>query len=103
MTRREERRKRVIALCEEMVHFMGELDMREAQKYYRKQADALRSENTYFGRRRRYRDIFLASNSGAGGLGDAYITRPDGTGDVPATNAFRDCLSRLLKATYTIP
>ena len=36
-------------------------------------------------------------------MSDLYVTKPDGTGDVPATKAFEACLHALLKETRTFP
>ncbi|MCS5511849.1 hypothetical protein NY537_03710 [Curtobacterium flaccumfaciens pv. betae] len=75
--------------------------MHSAQSFYLKNADALDADETMLGRRRIYRTIYSATNTGAGGMNDLYVTKPDGTGDVPASKAFEACLHALLKETRT--
>jgi hypothetical protein len=103
MSRSDDRRDRVISLCGEIAAFLGRMNVPEAQPFYLRQADRLRGEQTILGRRRIYRTIYSAANTGAGGMSDRYITKPDGTGDVPATEAYYKCLHQLLKATRTFP
>ncbi|PZE82687.1 hypothetical protein [Curtobacterium sp. MCBD17_032] len=103
MSRADRKRDRVIALCEEMAGFMCRMGMQEAQPFYLRQAEALRDEPTYLGRRRTYRTIYSASNTGAGGMSDLHVVKPDGTGDVPTTDAYYRCLHALLRATRTFP
>lgn len=103
MSSADRKRERVIALCEEMAGFMGLMGVPEAQPFYLRQADALRVEQTYLARRRIYRTIYSASNTGAGGKSDLYVVEPDGSGDVPATDAYYGCLHALLRATRTFP
>lgn len=102
-SRADEKRERVIELCEEMARFMGVMGRGEAQPFYLSQAEALRGEETFLGRRRVLRTIYSAANTGAGGMSDLYVVGEDGTGDIAATDAFTTCLHALLRATRTFP
>ena len=101
MSRRRDRRDRVVALSRQIAAFLGRVNMHSAQSFYLKHADALDADETMLGRRRIYRTIYSATNTGAGGMNDLYVTKPDGTGDVPASKAFEACLHALLKETRT--
>ena len=103
MSRKTDRRDRVVTLSRQMAAFLGRMDMHPAQSFYLRHADALSAEETMLGRRRIYRTIYSATNTGAGGMSDLYVTKPDGTGDMPATKAFEACLHALLKETRTFP
>lgn len=103
MLRRRSARDEVVALCNEVAGFLGRMEAREAERFYLRQAEALRVEKAWLARRRIYRRIYSASNSGAGGMGEMFVVTPDGAGDVPATKAFQRSLSALLRATRTFP
>jgi hypothetical protein len=97
------RRDDVVALCNDVAGFLGRMEAREAEGFYLRQAEALRVEEAWLARRRIYRRIYSAANTGAGGMGDMFVVTPDGAGDVPATEAFQRSLSALLRASRTFP
>jgi hypothetical protein len=103
MLRRRRTRDEVVALCNEVGGFLGRMEAREAEGFYLRQAEALRVEEVWLARRRIYRRIYSASNSGAGGMGDMFVVTPDGVGDVPAAEGFQRSLSALLRATRAFP
>lgn len=95
----EERRRRVVSLCEEMVVFMDEIEQPDAKPFYENAAAELRVASSAEDIGRLYRCIYQSSNSGAGGLGDQYILHRDGSADVPRTEQYYECLAALLRAT----
>ncbi len=103
MSRRNDRRNKVVVLCRQNAIFLESLDAHSAQPFYLQGTDASSAEGAMLGRRRIYRTIHAATDTGAGRMSDLYLTRSEGAGDVPATKAFQACLRALLKETRTFP